>query len=64
MKMPPASSGPTCLTCKHCSVDYDKELSCVHPNVLEFHRHGVNLNKAITAFCGEDLKLREEREST
>jgi hypothetical protein len=43
-------------------MDLEMDPYCVHPKVKEFHRHGVNLTKAITDFCGEDLNLREERE--
>lgn len=43
-------------------MDLDMNPYCVHPKVKEFHRYGVNLTKAITDFCGDDLKLREERE--
>lgn len=50
-----------CSTCKHCSMDLDMDPFCVHPKVLEYFRYGVNLSKAITDFCGEDLKLREEK---
>jgi predicted metal-binding protein len=51
-----------CSTCKYCSMDLDMDPFCTHPKVLEIHRYGVNLNKAISNFCGEDLNLREEKE--
>ncbi len=52
-----------CSTCKYCGMDMDMSPYCVHPKVLEFHRYGVNLTKAITDFCGEELKLREAKET-
>jgi predicted metal-binding protein len=48
-----------CSSCKHCSMDMDMAPFCSYPEVLKIHPWGVNLNKAISAFCGEDLKLRE-----
>jgi hypothetical protein len=42
-------------------MDMDMSPFCVHPEVLKFFRYGVNLTKAVAEFCGEDLKLREER---
>lgn len=58
-----------CSSCRHCSVGYkpgdtiadDQDPNCVHPKVLEYFRYGVNLNKAIADFCGDDLKLREAK---
>jgi len=35
---------------------------CTHPEVLVYHRWGLNLNKAVSEFCGEDLKLRVPKE--
>jgi hypothetical protein len=50
-----------CSTCKYCNMDLDMNPYCVHAKVLEFHKYGVNLSKAVSEFCGEDLKLREEK---
>ena len=54
------NSPNSCSTCKHCSMDMDMDPFCVNPAVRIYHRHGLNLSKAIAEFCGEDLKLREE----
>lgn len=43
-------------------MDMELEPFCTNPAVTVYHRHGLNLNKAIAEFCGQDLKLREERE--
>jgi len=48
-----------CSTCRHCAMDMDMDPFCVHPEVKKYHPWGLNLNKAISTFCGEDLKLRE-----
>lgn len=56
------NSPGACSTCKHCSMDMELEPFCTNPAVTVYHRHGLNLNKAIAEFCGQDLKLREERE--
>ena len=31
---------------------------CVHPTVTANHPYGLNINKAIQQFCGEDDKLK------
>jgi predicted metal-binding protein len=51
-----------CSTCKHCSMDMEMDPFCTHPEVARYHRWGLNLNKAVSEFCGENLKLREPRE--
>ena len=51
-----------CSTCKHCSMDMDMDPFCTHPEVARYHRWGLNLSKAISEFCGEDLRLREPAE--
>jgi predicted metal-binding protein len=51
-----------CSTCKHCGMDMDMDPFCTHSEVTKYHRYGLNLNKAISEFCGEDLKLREAKE--
>ena len=43
-------------------MDMAMEPFCAHPSVLVYHRYGVNLNKAISDFCGTDLRLREDDE--
>jgi hypothetical protein len=59
-----------CSSCKHCGTDMDMEPYCAHPKVkagtqaLDEGRKfpwGLNINTAIEFFCGQDLKLREDR---
>lgn len=54
-----------CSSCKHCAMDMEMDPYCVHPNVVVYHRYGVNISKAIADFCGDgdNLKLREKRET-
>lgn len=54
-----------CSGCLYCFLDYDQEPYCTHPEVLVYHRFGVNLNKALTEFCETNkdgiLRLRVKK---
>jgi len=44
-------------------MDMEMEPFCTAPAVVAYHRYGLNLSKAVSTFCGEDLKLREPIEA-
>lgn len=51
-----------CSGCKFCGWDMGMDPYCASPTVLEKHPYGLNINRAIEMFCGDELKLREPRE--
>ena len=61
-KIPVWDDPGRCSSCKHCAIDMKEDPYCVHPNIKIYHRYGVNLPKAVSEFCGVDLKLREPKE--
>jgi len=52
-----------CSSCKYCGMDMDMSPYCVEPSVLEKYTYGLKINCAIQDYCGQELRLRVEKES-